>query len=119
VCRVFESGEVMAKPSDLVVEANTEQREDDAFVSGLCALIRFNAGQDLESRDGLYSGVMGSPARLAGALNRLSVGATCTLPLFRHPRAPVWLQRAHLLHRVERPEWTFRYRQIRRRGLAP
>jgi hypothetical protein len=61
-CRIFESDGDMAKLCDLVVEANTEQLEDEAFVSELCDWIRFNAGQALTSRDGLYSGVMGSPS---------------------------------------------------------
>jgi hypothetical protein len=61
-CRIFESDGDMAKLCDLVVEANTEQLEDEAFVSELCDWIRFNAGQALASRDGLYSGVMGSPS---------------------------------------------------------
>jgi hypothetical protein len=79
-CRIFESNEEMSKLCDLVVEANTQQLEDDAFVSELCDWIRFNAGQALASRDGLYSGAMGNPS-LPGWLGRR------ILPLVLRPKS--------------------------------
>jgi hypothetical protein len=79
-CRIFESDEEMAKLCDLVVEANTEQLEDGAFVSELCDWIRFNAGQALASRDGLYSGAMGSPSLPAWLGRRI-------LPLVLRPKS--------------------------------
>lgn len=79
-CRVFESDREMSKLCDLVVEANTEQLEDGAFVSELCDWIRFSAGQALASRDGLYSGVMGSPSLPAWLGRRI-------LPLVLKPKS--------------------------------
>jgi hypothetical protein len=61
-CRIFESREEISGLCELVVEANTEQLENRAFVLELRDWIRFSAGQALASRDGLYSGVMGSPS---------------------------------------------------------
>jgi hypothetical protein len=79
-CRIFESEEEMSKLSDLVVEANTEQLEDGAFVSELRDWIRFNVRHALASRDGLYSGVMGSPSLPAWLGRRI-------LPLVLKPKS--------------------------------
>ena len=79
-CRIFESDGEMSKLCGLVVEANTEQIEHEAFVSELCDWIRFNSGQALASRDGLYSGVMGSPSLPAWLGRRI-------LPLVLRPKS--------------------------------
>lgn len=79
-CRVFERDGEMAELCDLVVEANTDQLENEGFVSELCEWIRFNAGQALVSRDGLYSGVMGSPSLPAWLGRRI-------LPLVLRPKS--------------------------------
>lgn len=79
-CRIFESDREMSKLCDLVVEANTEQLADEAFVSELCDWIRFNSGQALASQDGLYSGVMGSPSLPAWLGRRI-------LPLVLRPKS--------------------------------
>ena len=70
-CRIFDNDREMAEVGDLVVEANTAQLEDDAFVSELRGWIRFNARQALARRDGLYSGAMGSPSLPAWLGRRL------------------------------------------------
>jgi hypothetical protein len=78
-CRIFDGDREMAELGDLVVEANTAQLEDDAFVSELLDWIRFNARQALARRDGLYSGSMGSPSLPAWLGRRL-------LPLVLSPK---------------------------------
>lgn len=60
-CRIFESDEDMSALCELVVQANTAQLENDAFVDELTRWIRFNSGEALARRDGLYSGTMGNP----------------------------------------------------------
>ena len=47
---------------DMVIEANTAQVQDPAFVAELKSWLRFNARDAIEKRDGLYSGCSGNPA---------------------------------------------------------
>lgn len=60
-CRIFSGEAELAELCDLVVEANTCQLENNAFIGELADWIRFNDSHALEERDGLYSGAMGSP----------------------------------------------------------
>ena len=53
-----------------VIAGNTAQMEDDAFVDELKHWLRFNDGQALETRDGLYSAASGNPT-LPGWLARV------------------------------------------------
>jgi hypothetical protein len=53
-----------------VIAGNTAQMEDDAFVDELRHWLRFNDGQALETRDGLYSAASGNPT-LPGWLARV------------------------------------------------
>ncbi len=46
---------------DQVVAANTAQMADAAFVKELKSWIRFNGGEAVRTRDGLYSGCTGNP----------------------------------------------------------
>jgi hypothetical protein len=46
---------------DYVVQANTAQMADPAFVKELKSWIRFNGAQAVRTRDGLYSGATGNP----------------------------------------------------------
>lgn len=52
----------MERVLESVVEANTAQMADPAFVRELKTWIRFNAAQAVRARDGLYSATTGSPA---------------------------------------------------------
>lgn len=47
---------------DFVVQGNTAQCRDRAFVDELCHWVRFNQTQAAETRDGLYAGASGNPA---------------------------------------------------------
>ncbi|RST83096.1 Tat pathway signal protein [Aquibium carbonis] len=44
-----------------VVAGNTAQMQDEAFVAELRQWLRFNDGQALDTRDGLYAGASGNP----------------------------------------------------------
>jgi hypothetical protein len=47
---------------DFVVQGNTAQCHDAAFVNELRSWVRFNQTQAAETRDGLYAGASGNPA---------------------------------------------------------
>lgn len=52
----------MERALDFVVEGNTAQMADPAFVKELKAWIRFNGADAVRTRDGLYSASSGNPA---------------------------------------------------------
>ncbi|KGF70796.1 hypothetical protein LL06_03335 [Hoeflea sp. BAL378] len=62
---------------ELIVTANTAQVEDPAFVAELKRWIRFNAGEALRQRDGLYSACSGNPS-LPGFIARPAFGLVFT-----------------------------------------
>lgn len=51
----------MAQVLDLIVQANTAQMTDPAFVTELKTWIRFNGPDAVRTRDGLYSAASGNP----------------------------------------------------------
>jgi len=59
---------------DYVVQANTVQMADPAFVSELKSWIRFNGAQAVQRRDGLYSATTGNP-NIPTWLGELAFGA--------------------------------------------
>jgi hypothetical protein len=54
--------QAMEKVLDYVVQGNTAQMNDPAFVDELKAWIRFSRSEAVRTRDGLYSGSSGSPS---------------------------------------------------------
>tara|TARA_R110002020_G_scaffold36134_12_gene108653 strand:+ start:305 stop:1393 length:1089 start_codon:yes stop_codon:yes gene_type:complete len=62
---------------ELIVAANTTQIEDPAFVAELKQWLRFNAGEALSRRDGLYSACSGNPT-LPGFIARPAFGLVFT-----------------------------------------
>lgn len=61
----------------LIVEGNTAQLGDPAFVTELKQWIRFNPGEALRHRDGLYAGASGNP-NIPAWLGRLIFGFVVT-----------------------------------------
>lgn len=51
----------MEQTLDYVIQGNTAQMNDPAFVKELKAWIRFNGGEAVRTRDGLYSAASGNP----------------------------------------------------------
>jgi hypothetical protein len=62
---------------DFVIEANTRQMADPAFVRELKSWIRFNGAQAVRTRDGLFSLASGSPA-IPTWLGELALGIVFT-----------------------------------------
>ncbi|MDP2122545.1 MAG: Tat pathway signal protein [Hoeflea sp.] len=68
---------LMEQVLELIVAANTAQIHDPAFVSELKHWLRFNAGQAVSHRDGLYSACSGNPS-LPGWIADLAFGLVFT-----------------------------------------
>ena len=67
---LFTDSRAMEEVLGFVIEGNSAQMRDPAFVRELKQWIRFNAGEAASSGDGLFSGASGNPS-LPGWLGRL------------------------------------------------
>src|SRR5690606_2783753 len=67
---LFTDSRAMEEVLGFVIEGNSAQMRDPAFVRELKHWIRFNAGEAASSGDGLFSGASGNPS-LPGWLGRL------------------------------------------------
>ena len=61
-CNIFTEKGALEKILEFVVQGNTAQMNDPAFIKELKTWIRFNNHQARESGDGLYSATTGSPS---------------------------------------------------------
>lgn len=78
--RLLTSRPELENLKSFVIDANTAQMNDTAFIEELVAWIRFNQSHAIETRDGLYSGCTGNPALPAWLGRRL-------VPFFLTPSA--------------------------------
>lgn len=61
-CKIITAKSELEKILEFVIEGNTAQMHDSAFMAELKTWIRFNKNQAVEMGDGLYSATTGSPS---------------------------------------------------------